>query len=60
MANCRHESTMRIVVAGMSREVCEACGRVSLGYVGDHRHTELVHSGAVTSSTRRDVSASVA
>jgi hypothetical protein len=59
MANCRHESTMRIVVAGMSREVCEACGRVSLGYVGDHRRTELIHSGADMSSTRRDVSASV-
>ena len=27
---------MRIEVAGMSREVCETCGRVSLGYVEDH------------------------
>ncbi len=27
---------MRIEVAGMSREVCESCGRVSLGYVEDH------------------------
>lgn len=58
MANCKHESTMRIVVAGMSRDVCEACGRVSLGYVDVHRRTELIHSGAETSSTGRDGSAS--
>lgn len=33
---CLHEHQMRIEVAGMSREVCESCGRVSLGYVEDH------------------------
>jgi hypothetical protein len=35
-SDCTHESEMRIEVAGMSRDVCEACGRVSLGYVEDH------------------------
>ena len=45
-ANCKHESTMRIEVAGMSREVCEGCGRVSLGYVENHCHSKLVHRTA--------------
>jgi hypothetical protein len=35
-AECAHERQMRIEVAGMSREVCESCGRVSVAYVGDH------------------------
>ncbi|HJS72393.1 MAG TPA: hypothetical protein VJ858_06655 [Acidimicrobiia bacterium] len=33
---CTHEKQMRIEVAGMSRDVCESCGRVSVGYVDDH------------------------
>lgn len=33
---CDHESQIRIEVAGMSREVCESCGRVSVGYVEAH------------------------
>jgi hypothetical protein len=33
---CAHEKQMRIEVAGMSREVCESCGRVSVGFVDDH------------------------
>jgi hypothetical protein len=35
---CTHEKQMRIEVAGMSREVCESCGRVSVGFVDDHLH----------------------
>ena len=35
-AECLHQQQMRIEVAGMSREVCETCGRVSLAYVEDH------------------------
>ena len=57
-ANCKHESKIRIVVAGMSREVCEACGRVSLGYVENHRRTELISSEALSSSATTVGSAS--
>jgi hypothetical protein len=57
-ANCRHELSMRIVVAGMSREVCEACGRVSLGYVENHRRTEPIPSEALSSSATTVGSAS--
>lgn len=35
-AECTHRFQMRIEVAGMSREVCESCGQVSVGYVEDH------------------------
>lgn len=35
-ANCTHETQVRTKVAGMSREVCEACGKVSVGYVENH------------------------
>lgn len=47
-AQCKHDSLMRIEVAGMSREVCEGCGRVSLAYVEEHFHTKLaqLRSGA--------------
>ncbi len=34
-SRCTHESRMRIEVAGMSREVCETCGKVSLAFVDD-------------------------
>lgn len=33
---CAHESQIRTEIAGLSREVCESCGRVSVGYVGNH------------------------
>jgi hypothetical protein len=58
-ANCKHESTLRMEVAGMSREVCEACGRVSLGYVENHCRTRLVHSAADSPTGTPDVMASV-
>jgi hypothetical protein len=35
-SECTHESSIRMEFAGMSREVCEACGRVSVGFVEDH------------------------
>lgn len=35
-ADCPHESQMRLEVAGMSRDVCEACGKVSVGYLANH------------------------
>lgn len=34
--SCKHESQMRIEVAGMSREVCESCGKITVGYVENH------------------------
>jgi hypothetical protein len=30
---CSHKSTVTTVTAGLAREVCEACGQVSLHYV---------------------------
>lgn len=35
-ADCAHPKKIRIEVVGMSREVCESCGLVSLGYVSNH------------------------
>lgn len=52
-ANCKHDSVIRIEVAGMSREVCEDCGRVSLGYVEQHLQPIADHSAvdAVSGAT---------
>lgn len=36
IANCEHESQLRLEIAGMSREVCESCGNVSVGFVENH------------------------
>ena len=49
-SDCTHDSTMRIEVAGMSREVCEACGRVSLGFVEDH-YSEWMDSDSLPAET---------
>ena len=38
--NCKHEKQIRTMVAGMSREVCESCGKVSVGYVENHLGSE--------------------
>lgn len=38
--NCKHEKQIRTMVAGMSREVCESCGKVSVGYVENHLGAE--------------------
>ncbi len=38
--NCAHETQIRTMVAGMSREVCKACGKVSVGYVENHLGAE--------------------
>jgi hypothetical protein len=48
--DCMHDSTMRIEVAGMSREVCEGCGRVSLGFVEDH-YSEWMDSESFPAET---------
>lgn len=39
-ADCEHRFQMRIEIAGMSREVCESCGKVSVGYVESHISSE--------------------
>jgi hypothetical protein len=31
---------MRMEISGLSREVCEACGKVSVGYVANHLASE--------------------
>lgn len=45
-ANCSHETLMRIEVAGMSREVCESCGRVRIGYVENHARAKAAQVAA--------------
>lgn len=42
-AECEHQTQMRIEIAGMSREVCETCGRVSVAYIEDHFHPDRTH-----------------
>jgi len=32
---CPHESQVTLEVAGLSRSVCESCGKVSVGYVSN-------------------------
>lgn len=49
-SNCAHESLMRIEVAGMSREVCEECGRVKLGFIEAHHGSVPARAGAEVSS----------
>lgn len=53
-ANCKHQSFIRIEVAGMSREVCEGCGRVSIGYVEEHLLARLTHSAVDSVSGATD------
>lgn len=53
-SDCKHESFMRIEIAGMSREVCENCGRVSVGFVEEHFSPE----GAQAAEAKPDWSGS--
>lgn len=41
-ADCTHSNQMRIEIAGMSREVCETCGKVTVSYVEEHYDPERV------------------
>jgi hypothetical protein len=34
--DCKHTTQMKIEIAGMSREVCESCGKVTVSYVDEH------------------------
>lgn len=40
--DCEHMAQIRLEIAGMSRSVCESCGKVSVGYVEDHYGPERV------------------
>lgn len=55
-ADCTHSNQMRIEIAGMSREVCESCGKVTVSYVEEHYHPERVKEVAATSFGSADVS----
>lgn len=48
-ADCSHSNQMRIEIAGMSREVCEACGKVTVSYVEVHYNPERVQEVATKS-----------
>jgi hypothetical protein len=50
MSSCSHESLIRIEIAGMSREVCESCGRVAIGYVENHARAKVAQLAAAASS----------
>jgi hypothetical protein len=50
MSTCSHESLMKIEIAGMSREVCESCGRVRIGYVENHAKAKDAQLAALASS----------
>lgn len=50
-ADCTHSNQMRIEIAGMSREVCEACGKVTVSYIEEHYDPERVQ-GLATRSLR--------
>jgi hypothetical protein len=41
-STCPHTDQVKIEVAGLSRSVCESCGRVSVEYVGDAYPPEWV------------------
>jgi hypothetical protein len=41
---------MKIEIAGMSREVCESCGRVRIGYVENHAKAKDAQLAALASS----------
>lgn len=47
---CTHTSEVTIEVAGLSRSVCESCGRVSVGYVGDAYPASWVDDGGETAT----------
>ena len=41
-STCAHDSQITTEVAGMSRSVCESCGRVSVAYVENHYSPDRV------------------
>lgn len=43
---CEHTDQVTFEIAGMSRSVCEDCGKVSVGYVEDHFSPERIYEVA--------------
>lgn len=52
--DCSHAAQMKIEIAGMSREVCELCGKITVSYVEDHFNPERVQELAERSSGSSD------
>lgn len=48
--DCSHETQMTIEIAGLSRGVCETCGKVSVSYVGEHFKSEMAQALALSSA----------
>lgn len=57
-AECEHASRMCTEIAGMRREVCESCGRVSVAYIEDHFHPDRIHEVEVEMVDSDDPSSS--
>lgn len=59
VTHCDHPSEVRLEIAGLSRSVCESCGRVSVGYVGDHFRPSRAHELLEIGSDESDPDANV-
>lgn len=46
---CGHDSEITLQIAGLSRSVCESCGRVSVSYVRDAYPSEWTELEGVPS-----------
>ena len=51
-SDCAHVNQMRIEIAGLSREVCETCGKVTVSYVEEHYSPERAQALAAESHAR--------
>lgn len=49
-SDCAHVNQMRIEIAGLSREVCETCGKVTVSYVEEHYSPERAQALAARST----------
>jgi hypothetical protein len=47
---CSHTTELRMEIAGMSRTVCEHCGRVSVAYIDDHLRRTRLSQAAIKES----------
>jgi hypothetical protein len=56
MTDCSHKSQMKIEIAGMSREVCESCGKVTVSFVDEHFSRERAQELAERSVGADDTS----
>ena len=54
--DCGHAAQMKIEIAGMSREVCELCGKITVSYVEDHFSPHRAQELAERSTSSSDES----